>query len=108
MTSELASFELPKIFDNPAGWGPGQSVGSFDDPLFQPYNKSERLTKISDWTIINRSKGTSLSHPIPTTLSLRNILSPLLESIAHSLGLCRPFSYHLSSISRFNVLITVR
>ena len=61
-----ARFEPPVISDNPTGWGPSTIPAQFKDmvseicsnlnvimpPLqpYQPFSKSDRLGKVSDWT----------------------------------------------------------
>jgi len=53
MTSEepaRAPFSLPEIQVNPSGWGPSTIETKFKDMPYQPFSKSDRLGKISDWT----------------------------------------------------------
>jgi len=45
-----APFSLPEIQVNPSGWGPSNSETKFKDMPYQPFSKSDRLGKISDWT----------------------------------------------------------
>jgi len=45
-----ARFEPPVIQDNPQGWGPNSGPAQFKDMPYQPFSKSDRLGKISDWT----------------------------------------------------------
>merc|ERR1719183_3251385 len=45
-----ARFEPPVISDNPSGWGPSAIETKFKDMPYQPFSKSDRLGKISDWT----------------------------------------------------------
>jgi len=45
-----ARFEPPVIQDNPTGWGPNTIPAQFKDMPYQPFSKSDRLGKVSDWT----------------------------------------------------------
>jgi len=45
-----ARFVPPEIQDNPTGWGPNTVPPKFKDMPYQPFSKSDRLGKISDWT----------------------------------------------------------
>jgi len=45
-----ARFEPPVISDNPTGWGPSTIPAQFKDMPYQPFSKSDRLGKVSDWT----------------------------------------------------------
>jgi len=45
-----ARFQPPEIQDNPTGWGPNTVPPKFKDMPYQPFSKSDRLGKISDWT----------------------------------------------------------
>jgi len=45
-----ARFEPPFIQDNPSGWGPNTIPAQFRDMPYQPFSKSDRLGKVSDWT----------------------------------------------------------
>jgi len=45
-----ARFEPPVIQDNPTGWGPNSIPMQFKDMPYQPFSKSDRLGKVSDWT----------------------------------------------------------
>merc|ERR1712050_440123 len=47
---EMATFSLPDIQDNVNGWGPCQVPEKFKDMPYQPFSKSDRLGKVSDWT----------------------------------------------------------
>ena len=44
---EMADFVLPKITDNPNGWGPCAVPEKFKDMPYQPFSKSDRLGKVS-------------------------------------------------------------
>ncbi|KAI9317890.1 eukaryotic translation initiation factor 3 subunit D [Dichotomocladium elegans] len=46
------SFELPKIYENPGGWGPTTEVIpiQFRDIPYAPYSKGDKLGRIADWT----------------------------------------------------------
>jgi len=46
----MAEFIPPVIQDNPTGWGPCQVPEKFKDMPYQPFSKSDRLGKVSDWT----------------------------------------------------------
>jgi len=45
-----ARFEPPVLQDNPSGWGPNTIPVQFKDMPYQPFSKSDRLGKVSDWT----------------------------------------------------------
>lgn len=45
-----ARFDPPVIQDNPTGWGPNSIPEKFKDMPYQPFSKSDRIGKISDWT----------------------------------------------------------
>lgn len=45
--TEFAPWPAPQLQDNENGWGPC-SVN--EDFIYQPFSKSDRLGKISDWT----------------------------------------------------------
>jgi len=45
-----APFSLPEIQVNQTGWGPSNIETKFKDMPYQPFSKSDRLGKISDWT----------------------------------------------------------
>ncbi len=47
---ELPNFELPSVDDNDSGWGPGNFFEEMDGIPFAPFNKNDRLGRISDWT----------------------------------------------------------
>lgn len=46
----LAHFEMPELQYNEDGWGPCELPETFKDMPYQPFSKSDRLGKISDWT----------------------------------------------------------
>lgn len=46
----MEGFILPEINDAPQGWGPTSCVALFKDVPFAPYNKGDRLGRISDWS----------------------------------------------------------
>eukprot|EP00048_Salpingoeca_helianthica_P015433 m.226756 g.226756 ORF g.226756 m.226756 type:complete len:538 (-) comp17028_c0_seq1:135-1748(-) len=46
--ASVPGFSLPKIFDNPSGWGPTVVPEQFKDTPYQPYSKSDRLGKAAD------------------------------------------------------------
>jgi len=46
----MAKFIPPVIQDNPTGWGPNTIPMQFKDMPYQPFSKSDRLGKVSDWT----------------------------------------------------------
>merc|ERR1712212_1005865 len=46
----MAEFISPVIQDNPTGWGPCQLPEKFKNMPYQPFSKSDRLGKVSDWT----------------------------------------------------------
>lgn len=48
---EFAVFDLPKLQFNEDGWGPTWEIPqNFRDMPYQPFCKSDRMGKISDWT----------------------------------------------------------
>ncbi|KAJ1963972.1 hypothetical protein GGI12_001720 [Dipsacomyces acuminosporus] len=49
--SDLPSFSLPAIFDNPKGWGPSNSQPpkEFRDIPYIPFSKSDKVTRVADW-----------------------------------------------------------
>lgn len=46
---ELAPFEMPVLQFNEEGWGPCEMPDTFRDMPYQPFSKSDRMGKISDW-----------------------------------------------------------
>ena len=48
--SDLSHFDMPIIQYNEEGWGPCELPDTFRDMPYQPFSKSDRLGKISDWT----------------------------------------------------------
>jgi len=46
----MADFIAPEIQDNANGWGPCQVPEKFKDMPYQPFGKTDRLGKVSDWT----------------------------------------------------------
>jgi translation initiation factor 3 subunit D len=50
MSNSFDDFELPEVQDSPFGWGPSSCASIFKDVPFVPYNKADRLMKVSDWT----------------------------------------------------------
>eukprot|EP00126_Sphaerothecum_destruens_P004710 Sdes_comp18344_c0_seq1m8089 len=47
---ERVSFTPLIINDNPLGWGPCSVPEQFKDIPYQPFSKSDRIGKVSDWT----------------------------------------------------------
>lgn len=47
---EFAAFEMPSLQCNEDGWGPCELSNTFRDMPYQPFSKSDRMGKISDWT----------------------------------------------------------
>ncbi|KAF7996885.1 hypothetical protein HCN44_002531 [Aphidius gifuensis] len=47
---ESVHFKAPAIQNNSKGWGPCELPNQFKDIPYQPFSKSDRLGKISDWT----------------------------------------------------------
>jgi translation initiation factor 3 subunit D len=45
-TSSPLGFILPKISENPSGWGPFALPEQFKDIPYQPFSKSDRLGKV--------------------------------------------------------------
>eukprot|EP00118_Oscarella_pearsei_P014227 m.120530 g.120530 ORF g.120530 m.120530 type:complete len:550 (+) comp37734_c0_seq8:49-1698(+) len=43
-------FRVPDLQDNPDGWGPCELPTQFKGVPYQPFSKSDRLGKASDWT----------------------------------------------------------
>lgn len=48
--SEFAHFDMPAMQYNEEGWGPCELNDTFRDMPYQPFSKSDRIGKISDWT----------------------------------------------------------
>lgn len=48
--ADYADFEMPSLQCNEEGWGPSELAVSFRDMPYQPFSKSDRMGKISDWT----------------------------------------------------------
>lgn len=49
--TEYPAFDAPLLTINENGWGPCDlSADAFKDMPYQPFSKSDRLGKISDWT----------------------------------------------------------
>ncbi|CAG5097066.1 Oidioi.mRNA.OKI2018_I69.XSR.g14917.t1.cds [Oikopleura dioica] len=46
----MAEFSAPEIQVNANGWGPCQVPEKFKDMPYQPFGKTDRLGKVSDWT----------------------------------------------------------
>ncbi|XP_055617369.1 eukaryotic translation initiation factor 3 subunit D [Toxorhynchites rutilus septentrionalis] len=49
-TPEFTVFDAPQLQFNEEGWGPCELPDAFKDIPYQPFSKSDRLGKISDWT----------------------------------------------------------
>lgn len=49
-TGELSHFGMPTLQFNEDGWGPCEVTDTFRDMPYQPFSKSDRMGKISDWT----------------------------------------------------------
>ncbi|KAJ2910285.1 hypothetical protein GGI21_001029 [Coemansia aciculifera] len=49
--SELASFTLPAVYDNPKGWGPSntQQSNEFKDIPYIPFSKSDKVNRVANW-----------------------------------------------------------
>lgn len=47
---EFADFDMPSLQCNDEGWGPCELSDTFRDMPYQPFSKSDRMGKISDWT----------------------------------------------------------
>lgn len=47
---EFADFDMPSLQCNADGWGPCGLSDTFRDMPYQPFSKSDRMGKISDWT----------------------------------------------------------
>lgn len=50
LATMTARFEPLNIQDNSTGWGPNTIPPQFKDMPYQPFSKSDRLGKVSDWT----------------------------------------------------------
>ncbi|KAJ3033845.1 hypothetical protein HDV00_005694 [Rhizophlyctis rosea] len=50
MAATPLRFTLPKVSDNPNGWGPVTVPDELAKIPYAPYSKSDRLGKIADWT----------------------------------------------------------
>ena len=46
-----AKFEVPKIQDNPNGWGPCDTPEQFKDLPYLPFSKGDRLGKVSSYCL---------------------------------------------------------
>jgi translation initiation factor 3 subunit D len=53
------AFTLPKIVDNPDGWGPLSGASQFKSIPYAPFSKNEKLGKASDWTGQGTNRNTS-------------------------------------------------
>ncbi|OXU23485.1 hypothetical protein TSAR_016887 [Trichomalopsis sarcophagae] len=49
-SEKMCEFIRPMVQNNPDGWGPCELPDQFKDIPYQPFSKSDRLGKISDWT----------------------------------------------------------
>ncbi|KAJ2451008.1 hypothetical protein EV183_003902 [Coemansia sp. RSA 2336] len=50
--SNLPSFSLPEIFDNPKGWGPSSAqppAAAFKDVPYVPYSKGDKVNRAANW-----------------------------------------------------------
>ncbi|KAJ2631716.1 hypothetical protein GGF44_003908 [Coemansia sp. RSA 1694] len=49
--SDLPSFTLPTVFDNPKGWGPAntQQANEFKDIPYIPFSKSDKINRVANW-----------------------------------------------------------
>ncbi|KAJ2404930.1 hypothetical protein GGI10_005450, partial [Coemansia sp. RSA 2530] len=49
--SELPSFTLPTVFDNPKGWGPSNTQQAKDvrDIPYIPFSKGDKINRIANW-----------------------------------------------------------
>lgn len=48
--TEFADFEMPSLQCNDDGWGPCELSDTFRDMPYQPFSKSDRMGKVTDWT----------------------------------------------------------
>ncbi|KAJ1548944.1 hypothetical protein HK405_012534 [Cladochytrium tenue] len=48
-SSSASSFQLPKINDNPTGWGPSTIPDFLTQIPYAPFSKSDRIGRIADW-----------------------------------------------------------
>lgn len=46
--------QLPQVAENPNGWGPPETPTEFLDMPFQPFSKTDRLGRVSDWAASGR------------------------------------------------------
>jgi translation initiation factor 3 subunit D len=53
LLAESRQFTLPDLEENKTGWGPSENAGSFTDIPYAPFNKADKLGRVSDW-ISNR------------------------------------------------------
>ncbi|KAG8461305.1 hypothetical protein KFE25_010492 [Diacronema lutheri] len=44
------AFRVPRVVDNPAGWGPCELPEKFTDQPYAPFNKGDKLGKVADWS----------------------------------------------------------
>ncbi|KAJ2805665.1 hypothetical protein H4R20_001994 [Coemansia guatemalensis] len=55
--SELPSFSLPRVFDNPKGWGPTpQSPAALGDIPYDLYSKGDKVNRVANWINPNDSR----------------------------------------------------
>jgi hypothetical protein len=55
----LPPFNLPHIQENASGWGPSNigsdgSLDKYQSPVFQLFNKCDRIGRIVDWLGVDR------------------------------------------------------
>lgn len=49
-TTHHKSFDTPKVYDHPNGWGPSTLPPGLSEIPYAPYSKSDRLGRVADWT----------------------------------------------------------
>lgn len=51
----MAAFVIPKIVDNPDGWGPCTVPDLFQTLPYKPFHKGDKLSKAADWAQPNQA-----------------------------------------------------
>ena len=54
----MASFDLPKMYEHPSGWGPPRHEDGLPFPIpYTPYGKADRLCRIAEWVPPDMMRG---------------------------------------------------
>jgi translation initiation factor 3 subunit D len=72
MAEEQPPFSIPVVNFNPNGWGPKPDnvPVQFKDMPYAPFSKSDRLGKMSDFTLAELGAGIHI-HRVPSTATWR-------------------------------------